>query len=317
MADSSGPRKSFPLYIRILDVIRPVLFGGMAGITATTCIQPMDCIKVRMQLEGEGVSGVRGGMVEMGKQIIKNDGFFGLYRGYSAAFMRQAIYGSARMGLFRVFSDMMKGKDGAPLPFYKKAFAGLTSGALGAFIGNPCDLVLVRMQADLILPEAQRRNYRNFFQATYRILMDEGLFVLWRGALPTIYRGMAMNLGMMASYDQYKELSERWIFGEGTKTSKVFSSACAGMTATVVVLPIDMIKTRLQKMKKGPDGINPYKGFVDCAIKVATKEGPLAFWKGFSAFLLRVGPHCVIALLSIEFYHAQYDSFRSNYEREM
>ena len=36
----------------------------------------------------------------------------------------------------------------------------MTAGGLGSFVGNPCDLALVRMQADTTLPEAERRNYK-------------------------------------------------------------------------------------------------------------------------------------------------------------
>ena len=43
-----------------------------------------------------------------------------------------------------------------------------------------------------------------------------------------------------------------------------------------------------------------YKGMVDCATKVMTKEGPLAFWTGFGAYYGRCAPHAMIILLSID-----------------
>lgn len=309
--------KKLPLHIRIFDVVRPIVIGGAAGISATTVIQPFDCIKVRMQLEGEGVKNVKGGLLQMGRQIVQNDGFLGLYRGYSAAFMRQAIYGSARMGLFRVFSDAMR-EPGKQLPFWKKTLAGLSSGALGATIGNPCDLTLVRMQGDLILPKKQRRNYKNFFHAVYRIIREEGILVLWTGTLPTIYRGMAMNVGMMTTYEQYKDTITNTL-GDviPSKAIKCMSSAMAGMSATLIVMPFDMIKTRMQKMKIEPGKAPPYTGFFDCGWKVMNLEGPLAFYKGFPAMLLRVGPHAVIALLLIESYHSLYDDYRARKISEM
>lgn len=311
-------KKQLPLYIRIFDVVRPVVIGGSAGITATTVIQPFDCIKVRMQLEGEGVKNKKGGMVAMGRSIIKNDGFMSLYRGYSAAFMRQAIYGSTRMGLFKIFSDAMR-EPGQQLPFYKKALAGLSSGALGAIVGNPCDLTLVRMQADLVLPPERRSNYANFFHAVYRIIRDEGVLVLWRGTLPTVYRGMAMNVGMMSTYEQYKDTITNF-FGHiiPPKAVKCMSSAMAGMSAALIVLPFDMVKTRLQKMKTPKPGEVPlYRGFADCSWKVLNLEGPLAFWKGLPAMMLRVGPHAVIALLLIEAYHSLYEEHRARVVAEL
>ena len=47
------------------------------------------------------------------------------------------------------------------LPLWQKAAAGLTAGGLGALVGSPADLTLIRMQADSTLPMASRRNYKN------------------------------------------------------------------------------------------------------------------------------------------------------------
>lgn len=88
------------------------------------------------------------------------------------------------------------------MPLYQKALCGLTAGAIGASVGSPADLALIRMQADATVPAAQRRNYTNAFQALYRITADEGILSLWKGAGPTVVRAMALNMGMLASYDQ-------------------------------------------------------------------------------------------------------------------
>jgi len=95
--------------------------------------------------------------------------------------------------------------DGKPLPLLQKALIGLTAGAVGACIGSPCDLALIRMQADATLPPAQRRNYKNAFHALSKVVSDEGVLALWKGAAPTIVRAMTLNMGMLASYDQSVE----------------------------------------------------------------------------------------------------------------
>lgn len=100
----------------------------------------------------------------------------------------------------------IEANDGKPLPLYQKALCGLTAGAIGASVGSPADLALIRMQADATLPAAQRRHYKNAFHALYRIVGDEGVLALWKGAGPTVVRAMALNMGMLASYDQSVEL---------------------------------------------------------------------------------------------------------------
>lgn len=99
----------------------------------------------------------------------------------------------------------IEANDGKPLPLYQKALCGLTAGAIGATVGSPADLALIRMQADATLPAAQRRNYANAFHALHRITADEGVLALWKGAGPTVVRAMAANMGMLASYEQSAE----------------------------------------------------------------------------------------------------------------
>lgn len=76
---------------------------------------------------------------------------------------------------------------------------------MGSLVGNPADLILIRIQADSRLPVEQRRNYKNVFNAFSRIVSEEGVLALWRGATPTVIRAMVLNLAMLASYDEFKE----------------------------------------------------------------------------------------------------------------
>ena len=75
------------------------------------------------------------------------------------------------------------------------------AGFVGSLVGNPADLILVRIQADGRLPLEKRRNYKNVFNAFSRIVSDEGVLALWRGATPTVIRAIVLNLVMLASYD--------------------------------------------------------------------------------------------------------------------
>jgi solute carrier family 25 (mitochondrial oxoglutarate transporter), member 11 len=120
--------------------------------------------------------------------------------------MRQAVYGTARLGLHREFSDRLKASQGGgDLPAWKSAGSAMCAGALASVIGTPFDVSLVRMQADGMKPVAERRGYRNVFDALGRIAREEGVGKLWRGFEPTAFRAVAMNVGMMASYDQAKQ----------------------------------------------------------------------------------------------------------------
>lgn len=49
-----------------------------------------------------------------------------------------------------------------------------------------------------------RRNYKNVFDALIRTAKEEGFGALYKGLAPNIFRGMSMNVGMLACYDQAK-----------------------------------------------------------------------------------------------------------------
>lgn len=238
--------------------------------------------------------------------VIKADGIMSIYKGVDAAIGRQMVYGTARIGLHRTFSDVLVELNGGnQINFLQKTLSGMASGAVAVCIGTPFDIALVRLQSDGMAAPQERRNYKNVFDAFIRTTNEEGFGALYKGLAPNILRGMAMNVGMMACYDQAKEgcaklLDDPMIGGPALKT-QLASSAIAGFTAALFSMPFDLVKSRLMAMK--PDhitGIMPYKGIMDCAMQITAKEGPKGFYNGFSAYYGRCAPHAMIILLSIE-----------------
>ena len=139
--------------------------------------------------------------------MVKRDGFTSIYAGLSASLMRQAVYGTARIGLHRYFSNLLIEKNnGKPLDFGTKVLSGMCSGAVAVTIGTPFDVSLVRMQGDSMKPVAERRGYRNVFDALSRVAKEEGVRALYSGLSANILRGMAMNVGQLACFDQATEI---------------------------------------------------------------------------------------------------------------
>lgn len=57
------------------------------------------------------------------------------------------------------------------------------AGTVGAIVGTPADLMMVRMTLDGRLPAEQRRNYSGVTNALVRIVREEGVATLWRVSL--------------------------------------------------------------------------------------------------------------------------------------
>ena len=282
------------LHNPLMKATLPFVNGGISGMVATTVIQPVDMVKVRIQLAGEGTSGgPKPGPLSVTRQIVASGKVLDLYTGLSAGLLRQAVYTTARLGCFDTFMGRLTQRakeQGKQVGFSERATAGLAAGGLAAMIGNPADLALIRMQSDGLKPLAERKNYKSVVDALGGIAKSEGISALWAGALPTVARAMALNFGQLAFFSEAKvQLKKNTDLS--TRTQTLAASAVAGFFASFFSLPFDFVKTRLQKQQKGPDGKVPYRGMIDCFGKVAKQEGIMRFYRGFGTYYIRIAPH--------------------------
>jgi len=296
------------------DTLAPFVIGGISGMAATATIQPLDTVKVRIQISGEekAKGAAASGPFNIAKDIYKKEGVRGFYQGLDSALFRQATYATARLGIFRSITEKIQKDNNRPLTPIEKIGASLFAGFLGSLIGNPSDLALVRFQSDATLPPDQRRNYKHVFDAFGRIIKEEGVVALWRGSTPTVIRAMAMNLGMLFPYDEVKERINKATNTKDTRQTRLIASAIAGFGGAFLSLPFDNLKTKLQRMKAKPDGSLPYSGFLDCARKSIAKEGVTGLWIGFPTFYVRVAPHAMITLLVQDFLHDAFKKSRAH-----
>ncbi|KAI8550268.1 hypothetical protein RHMOL_Rhmol06G0091800 [Rhododendron molle] len=309
--------------------------GGIASIIAGCSTHPLDLIKVRMQLQGENHAAPnpnhhiqlrpaftfnsatiaapgghlhipspppppKAGPVSVGLKIFQTEGVAGLFSGVSATVLRQTLYSTTRMGLYEVFKQKWSDPNSGTLPLGRKIAAGLIAGGIGAAVGNPADVAMVRMQADGRLPAAQRRNYKSVVDAISQMAKQEGVTSLWRGSSLTVNRAMIVTASQLASYDQFKEtILEKGLMKDGLGTH-VTASFAAGFVASVASNPVDVIKTRVMNMRVEPGMAAPYSGALDCALKTVRAEGPMALYKGFIPTISRQGPFTVVLFVTLE-----------------
>lgn len=275
---------------------KPFVTGSLSGCFATCCIQPIDMVKVRIQLGA--AEGGSTNPIEVTKKLLREDGIGGMYKGLSAGLTRQVFYTGARLGLYDIFTDKMK-TPGEKMSFATTTACALSAGGLAAIVGNPADLSLIRMQADTMLPEAERRNYRHVGHAFSSIVRDEGVGGLFKGALPTATRAMALNFGMLGFNTLAKDALADLGCEKGGAAQVFGASAIAGFFASFFSLPFDYVKTQVQKMKPDPvTGELPFKGSVDCAMQQVKTGGITRLWTGFPTYYIRIAPHAMITLIA-------------------
>lgn len=159
---------------------------------------------------------------------------------------------------------------------------------VGGIAGSPADLINVRMQNDIKLPEAERRKYKHAIDGFFRIIREEGAAKLFNGCTMATARGILMTIGQLSFYDQIKQTIVQKGYAKDNIYTHLFSSFMAASFANILTLPMDVLKTRMMNAPPGQ-----FSGLWDC-FKYTAKLGPGAFFKGFVPAFVRLAPHTIL-----------------------
>lgn len=272
-------------------ILTELFTSGISVGCANTATNPLDVVKVRLQLErnrmAEGVKPP--GMVKTGLNVLRNEGVTALWSGLGPSLARGFFFGGARLGLYTPIKSLIAG-EGNAVSLEMKILSGSLSGGLAAAVTSPIELVKTRLQAAGRTPGAHKTS-----AAVIRaVVQADGVVGLWKGALPGLFRSAVLTAAQCATYDEIKRAvlgATGW--SDGTHTHFT-SSMIAGLVTTTITNPLDVVKTRM--FVSG----SKYNGALQCAQDVFRKDGLLGFMKGWSASYARLGPHTVIMFLTAE-----------------
>merc|ERR1719282_2163780 len=260
---------------------------------------PLDTTKVRLQVQGElssnnGAVAQPRGVLGTLKQIVRTEGVAALYSGIVPGLQRQMAFSAIRIGAYehvREYYKELTGVKGGLGLMAIRIGAGVTTGTLAILAAQPTDVVKVRMQA-----AGSKQQYKGVLDAYLTIKRQEGVIGgLYRGTLPNIGRNCIINVGETVIYDAVKDglISSQYMV-DGIPCHFV-SAFLAGVTATFVASPVDVIKTRFMNSPKGK-----YSGVLNCARQTAQREGVKAFYSGFRASCMRLVSWNIVLWLSYE-----------------
>lgn len=225
------------------------------------------------------------------QKVISDEGFFALWKGINAAWLREASYTSLRLGLYEPAKALVGAND-ANAPFYKKFAAGSIAGAIGSVAGNPFDVLKTKMMA------SSGREVPSLVKTAKELMSNQGIGGFYRGIDSNVARAMVLNGTKMACYDQTKGyVVEATGWSKSALQTQFFSAVAAGFFMTCTVSPFDMVRTRLMNQ---PADARIYANAFDCMVKIATKEGPMTFWRGFMPIWSRFAPTTTLQLVIFE-----------------
>ncbi|XP_071613896.1 brain mitochondrial carrier protein 1 isoform X1 [Heliangelus exortis] len=316
---------------------KPFVYGGLASIVAEFGTFPVDLTKTRLQVQGQSTDArfreVRyRGMFHALFRICREEGGRALYSGIAPALLRQASYGTIKIGIYqslkRLFVDRMEapGKSstccslsspgiqllsvcvlqawaGSGLVSSGKCWdetllinviCGVVSGVISSALANPTDVLKIRMQAQGSLFQG------GMIGSFIDIYQQEGTRGLWRGVVPTAQRAAIVVGVELPVYDiTKKHLIVSGLMGDTIFAHFVSSFTC-GLAGAIASNPVDVVRTRMMNQRAIVGSTELYRGTLDGLLKTWKSEGFSALYKGFWPNWLRLGPWNIIFFITYE-----------------
>uniref|UniRef100_A0A4D5RA99 Calcium-binding mitochondrial carrier protein Aralar1 n=1 Tax=Scolopendra viridis TaxID=118503 RepID=A0A4D5RA99_SCOVI len=157
-----------------------VISGGCAGASQVMFTNPIEIVKIRLQVAGEIATAVRVSAVT----VIKDLGFLGLYKGARACFLRDIPFSAIYFPAYAHTKFLLSDVDGYNSPL-SLLFAAALAGVPAASLVTPADVIKTRLQ---VQARAGQTTYTGVLDATRKIWREEGGRAFWKGAPARVLR---------------------------------------------------------------------------------------------------------------------------------
>ncbi|XP_034431026.1 calcium-binding mitochondrial carrier protein Aralar1-like isoform X2 [Hippoglossus hippoglossus] len=176
-----------------------ILAGGCAGGSQVIFTNPLEIVKIRLQVAGEITTGPRVSALN----VVRDLGFFGLYKGAKACFLRDIPFSAIYFPVYAHTKKMLADEDGR-LGALQLLSAGAIAGVPAASLVTPADVIKTRLQ---VAARAGQTSYNGVIDCFRKILKEEGFRAFWKGAGARVLRSSPQFGVTLVTY----ELLQRWL----------------------------------------------------------------------------------------------------------
>ncbi|XP_065526459.1 electrogenic aspartate/glutamate antiporter SLC25A12, mitochondrial isoform X2 [Lathamus discolor] len=177
-----------------------VLAGGCAGASQVIFTNPLEIVKIRLQVAGEITTGPRVSAIS----VIKDLGLLGLYKGAKACFLRDIPFSAIYFPVY-AHSKLMLADENGHVGGLNLLTAGAIAGVPAASLVTPADVIKTRLQ---VAARAGQTTYSGVIDCFRKILKEEGASAFWKGAGARVFRSSPQFGVTLVTY----ELLQRWLY---------------------------------------------------------------------------------------------------------
>lgn len=274
------------------SLIPKIVNGGIAGIIGVTCVFPIDLVKTRLQNQQVGLNGQQlyRSMIDCFLKTFKSEGFFGMYRGSAVNILLITPEKAIKLAANDFFRHHLA-TEASHLPLKREMIAGGCAGFCQIIVTTPMELLKIQLQ-DAGRVVTQKTNGRiSATTIALDLVKTRGIIGLYKGTGATMLRDVNFSIIYFPMFARLNALGPRKNDGSGEAVfwSSFLAGCAAGSTAAFVVNPIDVVKTRLQLLKKGAGEVS-YSGILDAFQQIYHREGIKAFFKGAGCRMIVIAP---------------------------
>ncbi|RDW69837.1 hypothetical protein BP6252_08857 [Coleophoma cylindrospora] len=339
--EAVAPQRKKP-HKQSLDYIwRTGVAGGMAGCAAKTLVAPLDRVKILFQASNPHFAKYTGswfGVITAMKDIRKEEGTRGLFRGHSATLLRIFPYAAIKFLAYEQIRAVIIHGPEHETPV-RRLLSGSLAGVTSVFFTYPLEVIRVRLAFETkknsksslsdickriyherpgLTPKASRGAAAVIDSAgaiVERITPTSGIGNFYRGFSATIM-GMLPYAGMsFLTHDTAGDLLRHPLVAEYTTLPKPSSSppdkpaplrswaelaagGIAGLVSQTSSYPLEVIRRRMQVGGAVGDGHRLHVG--ETARRIWAERGFRGFWVGLSIGYVKIIPMAAVSFYVYE-----------------
>lgn len=267
------------------NCLKGFVAGGFGGACLVVVGHPLDTIKVRLQampVTKPGEKPMYTGTYDCAKKILLKEGPTGFYKGMTAPLLTVAPIFAVSFFGFHLGKSLQNfpGGDNCYLCMIR---AGMLAGASTTLIATPTDRIKCLLQV-----QQHSGRYSSALDCIYKLYKEGGIRSVYKGTCATMLRNIPAGAAFFTSY----EWTQNVLTPEGetrealSPVRTVVAGGAAGIMHWLVIMPADVIRTRVQCATGGQYP----KGVRSVFVELMKEEGPSAFYRGFTTVLIRAFP---------------------------
>ncbi|KAF9977177.1 mitochondrial aspartate-glutamate transporter agc1 [Actinomortierella ambigua] len=164
-----------------------LLAGGVAGGSQVIFTNPLEIVKIRLQVAGEAAKTLEAGAPKPGAiTIVRQLGIMGLYKGASACLLRDIPFSAIYFPVYaHLKKDIFKEGPDHRLTIGELLISGAIAGMPAAYFTTPADVIKTRLQVEA---RKGQSTYSGITDAARKIFREEGFRAFFKGGPARIFR---------------------------------------------------------------------------------------------------------------------------------